>query len=210
MPTRSSTGEDLKSTCSKTNVRKKTQDQGETYETSQQIFAVPITIALILAALRISRASIPDAGGVIHGCYQKSGGAIRIIDNSVTPCGSNETSLSWNQTGPAGPMGPAGPAGPAGPSGVSGYEVIQGAAANVERGALGDSFAFCSSEEARWWRVWRQWASTIFDLFQRATLSKYSTSWLGGHHKQRIDWHPSGLRLCDLRDRVINTRGVGN
>jgi hypothetical protein len=73
--------------------------------------------------------TIPAANGVISGCYDKSGGALRVIDSDVTTCKSNETSLTWNQTGPTGPTGltgpqgipgPAGPAGPAGPTGAAG------------------------------------------------------------------------------------------
>jgi hypothetical protein len=74
-------------------------------------------VAAALAAGGIAYAQIPDPSGVIHGCYAKSGGALRVIDNSVTNCKSTETSLNWNQTGPAGPAGPAGPQGPQGEPG---------------------------------------------------------------------------------------------
>jgi hypothetical protein len=87
-------------------------------------------------------ASIPGPGGVISGCYVKSGGVLRVIDSSVTTCKKDETSLNWNQTGPAGPTGPAGstgpagPAGPAGPTGATGPQGPQGAT-----GATGPSTA---------------------------------------------------------------------
>lgn len=74
----------------------------------------------------VAFASIPDSSGVIHGCYDKSSGALRVIDSSVTTCGTNETALTWNQQGPQGPAGPTGPrgatgpAGPAGPTGATG------------------------------------------------------------------------------------------
>jgi hypothetical protein len=92
--------------------------------------------ALILAA----GLAIPDAGGVIHGCYDKSG-ALRVIDSATASCSTKETALNWNQTGPQGPAGPIGatgpagatgaqgPAGPQGPPGVSGYEVISNSGA---------------------------------------------------------------------------------
>jgi hypothetical protein len=57
---------------------------------------------------------------VIYGCYTKSGGAIRVLDNTVSKCGNNETSISWNQVGPIGPLGPQGPIGPAGTQGPIG------------------------------------------------------------------------------------------
>src|SRR5262245_58878879 len=41
---------------------------------------------LVLAALSlaagIAYATIPDGDGTIHGCYRKSGGALRVIDNA--------------------------------------------------------------------------------------------------------------------------------
>jgi hypothetical protein len=68
----------------------------------------------------VAYATIPDANGVIHGCYTKSTGTIRIIDNSVTDCKQGETSVQWNVSGPMGPQGPAGPQGLQGPKGDPG------------------------------------------------------------------------------------------
>jgi hypothetical protein len=78
--------------------------------------------APMLAAVGVFllRATIPAPNGVIYGCYNKSGGAVRVIDNDVTTCNSNETQLTWNQTGPQGPIGPQGPQGVTGPQGPSG------------------------------------------------------------------------------------------
>ncbi|HUQ62465.1 MAG TPA: hypothetical protein VM121_01770 [Acidimicrobiales bacterium] len=81
-------------------------------------------------------ATIPS-GNVINGCYSKSGGALRVIDGSVTACKSGETSLAWNVQGPVGPQGPAGatgpaggtgPIGPVGPAGPQGLTGAQGPA----------------------------------------------------------------------------------
>jgi hypothetical protein len=72
-------------------------------------------------------ATIPDGGGVIHGCYQKSGGSLRVIDASVTGCSSKETSLNWNVQGlqgPAGVQGQQGAQGPAGPPGPAGATMV--------------------------------------------------------------------------------------
>ena len=77
-------------------------------------------IALSAAGVVLVRATIPSPTGVIYGCYNRSGGTIRVIDNAVTTCNSNETQLTWNQTGPVGPIGPIGPAGPTGPQGATG------------------------------------------------------------------------------------------
>jgi hypothetical protein len=65
-------------------------------------------VVLVPAASGIAYATIPDGAGAIHACYSKSGGALRVIDDSVTGCKASETSLSWNVAGPAGPTGPAG------------------------------------------------------------------------------------------------------
>ncbi len=47
----------------------------------------------------VSYASIPDGTGVIHGCYNKKTGALRVIDTAIkTNCPSDTTSLNWNQT----------------------------------------------------------------------------------------------------------------
>lgn len=58
----------------------------------------------------IAYASIPDADGIIHGCYKKSGGTLRVIDDAVGQCDSRaENPVQWNQTGPQGAPGPRGP-----------------------------------------------------------------------------------------------------
>jgi Collagen triple helix repeat (20 copies) len=67
----------------------------------------------------IAYASIPDSGGVIHGCYL-SNGNLRVIDSPSTTCKSNETPLDWNAQGAAGATGPQGPVGATGPQGPTG------------------------------------------------------------------------------------------
>lgn len=62
-----------------------------------------------LVAGGVALATIPDSNGVLHGCYQKSSGNLRIIDTSVANCRPSETAISWNATGPAGDVGPRGP-----------------------------------------------------------------------------------------------------
>lgn len=70
---------------------------------------------------------IPATNGTITACYNKSGGALNVIDSTVGKCGNNQTQLQWNQQGPQGPTGPAGPVGPAGPQGIAGPTGAQGA-----------------------------------------------------------------------------------
>ena len=85
--------------------------------------AVVASFVLILGG--VAYASIPDAGGVIHGCYFTGGGgqvsgSLRVIDSPTQSCTANETALTWSQAGPQGPTGATGP------SGLSGYQVIEG------------------------------------------------------------------------------------
>src|SRR6476469_2672271 len=78
-------------------------------------------IASIAAATAIvggvAYATIPDSDGVIHGCYASSGG-LRVVD-AGQGCLKSETSLDWNQRGPAGAQGDRGPEGPPGPAGAA-------------------------------------------------------------------------------------------
>src|SRR5262249_20920472 len=144
--------------------RKEFLNMGRSIFSKRILTASPAIMATIMMSVLIgviaTYATIPDQSGVIYGCYNKRGGSIRVLDNSVTNCGANETALNWNQTGPQGPIGPqgpqgpqgatglqgpTGPAGPAGPSGVSGYEVILGATVDIPSGTLGTAVADCSS-----------------------------------------------------------------
>jgi len=76
----------------------------------------------------VAAGQIPDTGDhLIHGCYQKEVGNLRVIDpSSGDSCRPSEVDLSWNQhgvkgdTGPQGPMGPTGLQGPVGPKGDTG------------------------------------------------------------------------------------------
>jgi hypothetical protein len=75
----------------------------------------------------VAYGSIPDSKGVIHACYAKSDGVLRVVDSSKT-CAKGLKALKWNVTGPKGDQGvqgpkgdqglqgPAGAAGPAGPT----------------------------------------------------------------------------------------------
>ena len=94
------------------------------------LLASAIVFALIAGG--VAFATIPDQHGVIHGCYTKSSGALRVIDtgNHAT-CASTETGLNWNQTGPKGPAGLKGPTGPTGPTGPGGVPVSPGISSGV-------------------------------------------------------------------------------
>src|SRR5262245_60922929 len=88
---------------------------------SKRFFSISIAVmSLTFLGVVLSRATIPAPGGVIYGCFNKSGGSVRLIDNAVTKCASNEIEVTWNQAGTPGPTGPQGPAGPSGAVGATG------------------------------------------------------------------------------------------
>jgi hypothetical protein len=86
--------------------------------------ALCVLAAATVGLAGLAYAAIPDAGGVIHTCYNDTSnpsGQMRVIDSEKGQvCAKNEKALAFNQTGPQGPQGPAGPAGPAGPEGAQG------------------------------------------------------------------------------------------
>lgn len=73
------------------------------------IAAAVVATALIATGVGVAAASVPDASGIIHGCYGNSGN-LRIVDTEEgQACNQHsETSLDWSQIGPQGPQGPAG------------------------------------------------------------------------------------------------------
>lgn len=78
------------------------------------LFRAGLVAAFLVVAVGANAyASIPDANGVIHACYDHGSGNLRIIDPTVkdkhqSQCDKPETALSWSQTGPQGLIGPAG------------------------------------------------------------------------------------------------------
>jgi hypothetical protein len=93
---------------------------GKTTRTRRVVVTLLGVGAAALAGGGIAYATIPDASGVIHGCYQKSGGSLSVIDAAVTTCAKSQTELDWNVQGPTGPQGPQGPQGAQGPTGPQG------------------------------------------------------------------------------------------
>lgn len=71
---------------------------------------VGILAGMMLTTVGVAVASIPDASGVIHGCYLTSGnpnvrGALRIIDTGAgESCASGEAAIQWNQDTPSGTL----------------------------------------------------------------------------------------------------------
>ena len=100
-------------------------------------FALP-TAAALGAGAAIAVAAIPSNDGTITGCYLTKPvpplryGQLRVIDTAKPPqlptggpndeaaCLPDESTISWNQSGPAGPQGAAGTIGGQGPPGTPG------------------------------------------------------------------------------------------
>jgi Collagen triple helix repeat (20 copies) len=90
--------------------------------------ALPALAALALAG-GVAYATIPDGQGVIHACYDKQSGQVRIFDPAggmIKGCGKTEAETSWSQTGPPGATGSAGPQGQQGPKGDPGLQGPKG------------------------------------------------------------------------------------
>jgi hypothetical protein len=75
-------------------------------------------VALVIAATGFAIAKIPGKGGVVHACYKKKGGALRVVKGTKCPRGTK--ALSWNQRGRKGSKGAAGSTGATGKTGDAG------------------------------------------------------------------------------------------
>ena len=76
-------------------------------------------MAALVLGFGIAQAAVPNSSSVIHACYNKPTGRLRVVDSSAS-CRSAERPLTWNQNGPSGPPGPPGSTGGPGPSGPPG------------------------------------------------------------------------------------------
>jgi hypothetical protein len=82
-------------------------------------------VALVVAfaaATGFAVAAIPSRSGVIHACYKKKGGALRVV-SSTKNCHRGTRKLSWNQKGAKGSRGSTGAQGIAGKTGDPGTAV---------------------------------------------------------------------------------------
>ena len=115
-------------------LRPATSDAGKPLMSRSGVSPTFAVAAAFAVACAIAYAAIPEPGGVIHGCYLKTNGSLRVIDSSSTRCSPLEIAISWNQAGRDGPAGPTGPAGPAGPpsaAATSGGQTSSSAASNT-------------------------------------------------------------------------------
>jgi hypothetical protein len=82
--------------------------------------AAAAAIATALAG-GIAWGAIPGAGGVIHGCYHKTEGQLRVIDPGTDSCRPPEIPIAWNEQGVRGEKGDKGDPGTPGRDGVDGH-----------------------------------------------------------------------------------------
>src|SRR5581483_4597979 len=82
------------------------------------------SVAVVLVAGAVASADIPD-DGVLHGCYDKQTGRLRVVDNKG--CQDDERKITWSVKGPAGARGDQGPAGQDGAPGPAGRDGAPGA-----------------------------------------------------------------------------------
>jgi len=80
---------------------------------------------MLIAGAGGAVAATAGSSNVLHGCYSKADGALRLI-KAGQHCKSSEIAVSWNKVGPAGPQGFTGPTGPAGQTGPTGPQGQKG------------------------------------------------------------------------------------
>ena len=79
----------------------------------------------LLFMATLATAGIPDAEGIIHGCYNQQNGLLRIVDDPNT-CRGPEEKISWNAEGVEGMKGDKGDTGDQGPAGPASVDALSG------------------------------------------------------------------------------------
>src|SRR3712207_5831965 len=81
-------------------------------------------VGVLLTSVGVAWAAIPDDGGSYTGCYQRDGGALRLVDPQTATgyCDETEEGVTWGMSGPPGERGPRGYDGPVGPKGDRGAQ----------------------------------------------------------------------------------------
>ncbi len=64
-------------------------------------YVIGLVVASLVGGLvsAAALAAIPDASGLIHGCYNTKSGAMKVIDGSTGSCTNKQTALNWYQGG---------------------------------------------------------------------------------------------------------------
>ena len=79
-----------------------------------------LAVFMVLGGGAYAATTIPGHDGVIHGCYQKQKGSLRVIPTGKKCQKKSEIAISWNQKGIPGSPGSAGAPGANGAPGVAG------------------------------------------------------------------------------------------
>jgi hypothetical protein len=92
--------------------------------------AAALATGVVLVGGALAFASIPDSGSaVFHGCYNKTSGALRVVDPAKSgtqgKCASSEVAITWSQTGPQGAPGPSGAPGAPGVAPVNAVMMLR-------------------------------------------------------------------------------------
>jgi hypothetical protein len=98
-------------------------------------------MGILISFFFITCAGALAQDNVIHGCYSKFMGRLRIVKHPKQ-CKRWETPISWNKRGKRGKQGPIGPEGPAGPQGPEGKQGPQG-----PQGPAGEAFSRSLGEQ---------------------------------------------------------------
>jgi hypothetical protein len=97
-----------------------------------------LALFVALGGTSFAATQIPGPGGVIHSCYGKSNGSLRLVA-AGRKCGRAERALAFNQLGRRGSQGAQGAQGSAGPQGATGPTGATG-----QTGAPGNPAAYPS------------------------------------------------------------------
>ena len=70
---------------------------------ARRMVVVLAAVAMLALGGSVVLAAIPSGGGMIYACYNKTTGAMRVVNYPTVRCASSERLLSWTQVGPKAP-----------------------------------------------------------------------------------------------------------
>jgi hypothetical protein len=152
---------------------------------------VAVAALALLVAGGIAYATVPDSSGVIHGCYLKGLGTLRVVDTGKSQtCSKFETPLDWSQTGPQGAQGSQGPQGPQGQDGSQGPQGLPGPQGPA--GPAGASHGYYESQGTA--SVFISSSPTKVESLDNLPAGTYVVTSTGTNYENGDnDWHQ-----CDL------------
>ena len=173
-----------------------------------------LLIGLVAVGVAAVAAGIPNADGVIQGCYNQTG-RLRVVEDA-TQCLATETALTWHQRGPRGPAGPQGlqgvpgiegPVGPPGGGNILSAKVVLhtfGPFEPDEWSVSGDAVnaTFVTAVSG---------GTGVNVLFSRNVTACTVTATPGGERGARIldsilTVHPGQNQAGELKPRTVNVR----